>query len=301
MQKQELVRVDPALQYPIAQQGDEATRDLVLANIGGVGEGSVFDLDQVRVPSGGETTLALPGLKGPEAADCLLGIIILWQDARGRWPGDFAGSEPPQCAAEDGRVGVGDPGGLCRVCPYAAWGSDEKKGGRGQACKQMRRLFIVRPGACLPVLFTLPPTSIRACRKYFTSLTSARLPYWGVVTEIRLEKASNRQGIPYGRATFNVAEFLTPDGAAAIRAYADGMRAALLSVPVGEERGTDPVPVEAPGMPTEAAVPPREGEYRQAQPQPPVEPLAPEPEAPREPEAPEPDPHKAVAELEAEY
>ena len=56
----------------------------------------------------------------------LEGVILFNHSANSYWP---AGSEyddntPPQCQSVDGKVGYGDPGGICEACDYNKFGSD---------------------------------------------------------------------------------------------------------------------------------------------------------------------------------
>ena len=63
------------------------------------------------MPPGGGTTCTIPTLTGEESRESLDGIIVAWTPSRAYWEGDFAGSEPPQCASRDAITGEGDPGG----------------------------------------------------------------------------------------------------------------------------------------------------------------------------------------------
>lgn len=51
---------------------------------------------------------------------------------RVRMPEEFTGSGGPLCRSENGKVGEGDPGGLCRKCKYSLWVD-----GRPPLCSEM--------------------------------------------------------------------------------------------------------------------------------------------------------------------
>lgn len=217
--------------YPILA-ADASVGQLMRENLGG-SNFTAFDLERITIPTGGGTAWKLTTLTGEESMPALSGIIVHYQDCRAYWKEEFSGETPPDCASEDGRTGVGAPGGRCADCPYAQFGSDAK-GGKGQACKQIRRVFLLRPKTFLPLMLTLPPTSIKNCKQYFTRVTNAGLPYWGVVTEIGLEKTKNAGGIAYSKTTFRCAT--TPDGklamldaaeSAKVREYATALKEVL--------------------------------------------------------------------------
>ncbi len=202
----------------------EELREIMAENMGE--DVSPFDLEQVGIPTGGGLKFTIPTLTGEDSVADVTGIITHWQNCRAYWPGAFAGDTPPICASEDGVIGVGTPGGRCAECPFAQFGSDPDESG-GQACKQMRRLYIARPDHMLPLVLTLPPTSIGPCRKYMMLLTSAKVPYWGVVTKITLTQAKNKGGISYAKTVFAAAAELPAAVAEQSRAYGDEVRAML--------------------------------------------------------------------------
>ena len=95
------------------------------------------------------------------------------------------------------------------TCPLAQYGS--APGGRGQACKQIKQVFVLRGSLLLPEVISLPPTSLKAAKQYLLKLTSQGIPYYSVVTRVGLERTKNKQGIAYSRATFTFVRRLTPD------------------------------------------------------------------------------------------
>jgi hypothetical protein len=184
---------------------------------------SPFDLERIKMPTGGET-------KWPGAGETFDGIIVAWRACRAYWPGEFSGAEPPACSSPDGKRGFGEPGGECQDCPFSAWKS--AKDGRGQACKAMRRLLILGAGDWLPRLLTLPPTSIKASRLYMTSLARQGRIYYSVVTEFGLKPEKNPKGIAYASVTFAEKERLGEDQMEVVRAYHDSIDQILDAMPV---------------------------------------------------------------------
>lgn len=190
-------------EYPVL--AGDASSDLMEAmreNFGAQGPGP-NDFDRVSMPAGGGTTWEVPGLEDMESVRAIEGIIVAWKSPRAYWsqrPEDTDGNQPPDCASEDGEVGNGslgprsddNPTGSCATCPMNEWGSAATVSGkdddRGKACKEMRRLYVIRPDSVLPIVITLPPTSIQPMRKYFLRLASKGVSYWKVVTRLELER-----------------------------------------------------------------------------------------------------------------
>lgn len=167
------------------------------------------DLDRVSVPAGGGTSWCIPTLSGEETVPEILGVVVGVQNCRAYWAGDFAGGgEPPDCSSDDAYLGVGDPGGNCQACKFAQFGSDSR--GKGQACKAIKRFFVVRPTSLLPLMVSFPPTSLKNAKDYLKRLGGELLTYQEVVTKITLAKTKNSDGIAYSIAKFAMGGKLNP-------------------------------------------------------------------------------------------
>jgi hypothetical protein len=224
----ELVRL--ADRFPIMSPETNAEiQRTIAANIGpnGLAEG---DLEKIKVPSGGGTAWSVPTIDGEEPFKELSGIVVAWRDARLYWRTGFAEQgkkrTPPDCSSKDGQWGVGDPGGACDSCPLAQYGSDPK-GGRGQACKQVRQLLFLRDDQILPNIINVPPTSLKNAKQYFLRLASARIPYFSVVTKMRLERTANADGTDYARILFATGDRLNSEERELMEPFASQMDAIL--------------------------------------------------------------------------
>lgn len=198
---------------PAVTDGDNL-REAILENLDGL-DVNVFDLETIKVPSSGSTSWEVVTVDGAETVKELEGVIIGTQVARAYWPTGFdsGGSEPPQCSSNDGIRGQGSPGGLCGDCSMASFGSDGK---RGQACKLILRLFFLRPGAMLPSLIPLPPTSLKPAKAYLLGLASKGVQSRRAATGISLEKDKNKDGIAFSKAKFRMINRLPEDQAVVI-------------------------------------------------------------------------------------
>ena len=103
-------------------------------------DGLQLSFQRAKIPGGGVLQFELPGEdpENPDYVQTLEGVILFNHSANSYWP---AGSEyddntPPQCQSVDGKVGYGDPGGICEACDYNKFGSDPNGGGKacGQDC-----------------------------------------------------------------------------------------------------------------------------------------------------------------------
>jgi hypothetical protein len=206
-----------------------------------------FDLPRVTMPAGGGTRWEIPGLAGTESSETLTGILVYTRQTRAYWPSKDVTGDPPQCASRDGQVGIGDPGGECRTCPHAQFGSD---GQRGQACKQQSQWFLLRADSFLPVVLGLPPTSLKAAKQYMLALAGAGIRYFEVVTDIGLERDQNLDGQKYSRAVPRLGGRLDPDTTARAREYADILR------PIFDAQPAVDAPARASTAPAPVATPP---------------------------------------------
>lgn len=217
--------------YAALQMNALELKEVLQENLGGEAI-SAFELDRVKVPSGGGTTWEVPTLEGVEDAKAIEGVVIYFKNQNAYWKEKYDGqNNPPDCVSNDGTVGIGTPGGNCAVCPLNAFGSE----GKGKACKNMRTLFVLREGDVLPLVLTLPPTSLKDARKYFLRLASKGIPYYGVITEITLEKDKNESGITYSKARLALKGVLDAETVKKLKTFQDSLKPALDAIKVDQE------------------------------------------------------------------
>jgi hypothetical protein len=162
---------------------------------------SMGQLERLRIPAGGATNWEIPDMMGPQSAKVLNGIIVYHAPTRIFWRDAYTGAKKrPDCWSPDAITGIGDPGGSCDLCEFAQWGS--ARFGKGQACKAQRNVFIVREEEMLPLVLTLPPTSLRDFDGLMLKLSSRGLPHYGIIVEFSLKRVE-REGVPaYSQALF---------------------------------------------------------------------------------------------------
>jgi len=201
-------------------------------------DGLPFDFERVKIPSGGGLAFEVPGEDddSPDMAKEISGVIVYHHPANAYWAEKYTGANnPPDCSSMDGKFGEGDPGGPCAACQYNQFGSDPEGGG-GKACKNMRRIYILREGEIFPLLVTLSPMSLRNFGRYVSRRVLQRgLRTYKVVTNIALKKATSSGGIVYSQATFKMAGVLPEDVAAGMEQYGNFVKNASLEVAIGAD------------------------------------------------------------------
>lgn len=117
---------------------------------------------------------------------------------------DESMNTPPICSSVDGETGVVLETGECRnceTCPHNVFGT----AGKGKACKNMHRLYILVEGCPIPVTLTLPPTSLELWRNYaLMDVAAAGLDMCEVVTEFGLTNETNEAGQKYSIVNFKI-------------------------------------------------------------------------------------------------
>jgi hypothetical protein len=211
---QELIKVNSPRALSVAPEEIAAMQEAFAMNIGG-GSISEFDLPRIKVNPGTALWL-IPALEGEETAQRIEGVVVFARDTRVYYQSKDAGNVPPDCSSSDGITGIPRPGvnagGACAQCPLAKW--DSAQTGGGQACKQVKHLFMMRGDSMFPEIVSLPPTSLKAARQFFTRLTTQGVPYAKALIGIELEKAQNPQGKTYGKAVFRFVRRLSEGEAA---------------------------------------------------------------------------------------
>lgn len=190
-------------------------------------DGFNLSFDKIKIPAGGTTAFEVPS-DDPDNPDIEkeLKVIIVDQYAVNAYYKDaYDGTEvAPDCFSNDGHTGINQYGEICNCdsCPNNRYGSAID--GLGKACKNMRKVFIIRSGDNFPMLLTLPATSIKPFGKYLQRIVTKGLRPCDVITKIALKKAESKGGITYAQATFSLEEILPPEMKEKVRKYVEKMK-----------------------------------------------------------------------------
>jgi len=71
-----------------------------------------------------------------------------------------------------------------------------------KACKNRRRIYVLREGEIFPLILSLPTGSLKEFSRYIKRLLSKGKKSNSVVTRFSLKKATNSSGITYSQAQF---------------------------------------------------------------------------------------------------
>ena len=211
-------------------------------------DGLTLTFPRVKIPSGGGLAFEVPGddPENPDTEKEIVGVIVDHHPVNAYWADKYAGANnPPDCASIDGKVGVDLDGNRkpCNSCPMNEWGTAED--GRGKACKNMHRVYILREGEMLPLLLTLPPTSLKNLSDYIAlRVVSKGMRSYGVVTKVSLKKAQNAGGISYSQAVFALAGKLAPAQVTAMADYSLGIKSMTRSIAIGDEGFVDSTTID---------------------------------------------------------
>lgn len=231
----DLVTLEGALAEAIAEEMD--------------GLGTV-PFDRVKIPSGGGLAFELPGEDedDTESATELVGVILYHHPVNAYWKEKFAGgNEQPDCSSYDGKTGTDRETGECKNCadcPYNQFGSD----GAGKACKNVHRIYMLREGNPVPLILSLPPTSLKYMRDYISKRILLKgMRCYQAVTKITLKKEKNSANITYSRAAFSFVQKLTPEQVAAAEAMANTIKQTDRNIDVSDDYNTTPASAPAGG------------------------------------------------------
>lgn len=222
-----------------------------------------MSFQRVKIPAGGAIQYEIPteNPDDPNYSKTLEGVILYNHSAYNLWPegNEYDEDTKPLCSSVDGKTGIGEPGGACATCPMNAYGS-ATDGGRGKACKNMRQIYLLRSGEYMPLLISLPPTSLKPFKEFLNrAFVLRRRATYGSIVQMGLKKENNG-GNDYSVATFRLVRDFQGEELAQIRAYANGFKEQIKALNIQralineEQRANDcecviPEAATAPGNP----------------------------------------------------
>lgn len=186
--------------------------------------GLSVNFERIKIPSGGTTIFEIPSENpdSPETVKEFSAVILYHHPLRAFYNKEYTGgSNPPDCGSFDGITGNGVPGGRCDKCPFNKFGSGKND---AKACKDRRRIYLLREGDIFPLIFSLPTGSLRDFTRYLTHLISKQKKSNSVITRFTLRKAVNKGGLAYSQAQFTVDRVLTPDEYSLIQRMSDQVK-----------------------------------------------------------------------------
>lgn len=175
-----------------------ALQDFDLANVMSAEmDGLSTTFERIKIPSGGGIMFEIPGddPDEPETVKEFSAVILYQHSLNAYYKSEYqGGSNPPDCGSFDGHNGEGTPGGNCDTCPLNQYGSG-KNGAK--ACKNRRRLYLLREGEIFPMILSLPTGSLKVFTRYLMRVIPKYKTSNAVVTRFTLKKTSSNTGINY--------------------------------------------------------------------------------------------------------
>ena len=199
-------------------------------------EGLQISFQRVKIPGGGTLQFEMPSdnPEEPDYAKTIEGVILYSHPNFAYWPDgmEYDDNVSPLCTSIDGKIGCGTPGGACAVCQFNKYGTaTDAKGNptKGKACKNMRNLYILRNGESMPIVLSLPPTSLRPYEEFFNgSFAMKRRPSYTAVVQIGLKRVDGVN--PYSVATFKKVHDFSGEELMQVTTYAKGFREQIKSL-----------------------------------------------------------------------
>lgn len=170
---------------------------------------------RAKVPAGGGKSFDI--YTGDEESDTsvtsIVGVIVYSHACNAYFDEVNKENVTPLCTSEDGITGVdAESGEFCRCedCPRNDYGS--ALNGAGKACKNMRRLYMMTEGSPIPLLISLPPTSLNNYKNYrLSTLAANRLKPHEAVTELTLTPTVSKTNQKYSVVKFKLLGKLSDD------------------------------------------------------------------------------------------
>lgn len=202
-------------------------------------DGLTLSFDRIKVPSGGGTAFEISSenSESPDMVKELQAVILFHHPVHAYYTEKYTGgNNPPDCGSVDGHIGIDQETGEvknCRECEFAQFGSSETG---GKACKQRRRIYLLKSDEVLPTLLSLPTGSLGEFSKYIMRLLSKGKKSNSVVTKLTLRKAQNSGGINYSQVVCSVLRDLNADEQVAIDSISAEIKKMAGKVSVLDER-----------------------------------------------------------------
>jgi hypothetical protein len=195
--------------------------------------------ERIKIPSAGSTVFEVPGEdpNEPDSVKEFSAVILYHHPLHAYYKNKYTGgNQPPDCGSFDGITGEGNPGGNCAKCQYNQFGSGENG---SKACKNRRRIYVLREGEIFPLLLSLPTGSLKEFSRYIKRLLSKGKKSNSVVTKFSLKKAVNSGGIAYSQAQFTVDRQLTNEEFALINKLSDQVKTYSKNIGFDVDPGAD--------------------------------------------------------------
>ncbi len=235
-----LVTTEPQ-QFALAVTDLSELQEVMQENMG---EGIPFRFERIKIPSGGSLAWQIPSEDGgkPTIAEAIEGVIIDHHPINAYWKGKYTGEKNhPDCSSADAITGIDQSGKPhpCAICPKNQFGSappdEQGRESKGKACKNIRRIYLIRENEIFPMLIPLPPGSLENFNDYIRRLTGKVKKVTAVKTKIALDEATSGGGITFSKAVFSRAGDLDKESAKNMAELAKYMKPHLRQIGITDD------------------------------------------------------------------
>lgn len=225
--------------------------DTVLNDLRDILSRSVFGAITIAGGGAGVFKVLEPGTEeATPGVQAIEGVIVASHPMNLRWGHDYSSrvqGEPPVCSSMDGVTGVEPETGETHECASCPYNQFRPEGGRKE-CSNKRQLYIMREGDLLPMLFSLPPSALKAYDNYRVQASlTLRAPMSALITRITLKNKTSANGTAYSSPVFTAVGKLPIDEAKRMEAFARQIMEAAQRAGITADNLTDGEAVAASG------------------------------------------------------
>lgn len=206
---------------PLSPEQQKLVDDFKGAGMDEETEGLPIEFPRIKMLHSGVTGFQFVTGDGGPVVQEFMGVILFIDKGRAWWPGKLGQGDSggmPHCFSRD--LTHPDPGGEavqvdlekggdCATCDHNQWGSavnDDGSQGKGKACKEVRRIFIIPEGHMSPHFMSLPPTSLRSLRRFLNTVRDKGLKRpQQAVTKFKCVVKESSGGAKYSELALEVA------------------------------------------------------------------------------------------------
>lgn len=188
---------------PVSEEEQKAIQEFAGEGMKQEAQGLPIDFPRIKILHAGANMFSF--VDEDRTVKEFVGIIIAIAPQRVWWPYEF-GKGPddddgrPHCFTSD--LIKPDPeskspqSDTCANCPMDQYDSAIK--GRGKACNETRRVFLIPEERMLPHWMIVPPSSLKPMRRYINEIVNKKLGRPQLITtKFSIVSASNRDGVDY--------------------------------------------------------------------------------------------------------
>ena len=124
-------------------------------------------LRRVKNPSGGTANFTIKDENGEDTpVKELKGVVVHHHPSNAYWLKGQGVEDSLMCQSINGINGFGSPGGICSKCELNRFPADKSP----KPCKNFHTLYLLPKGEAMPMIVTIPPTSLNQWAKFLSEV-----------------------------------------------------------------------------------------------------------------------------------